>query len=692
MCGIAGVIWTAGARPASLELVRAMTDRLAHRGPDDSGYYHSLDLPCGGVWRPNTGFTVDDANIEARQRPLTAAPGAALGHRRLSIIDLSTSGRQPLTNEDGTLWITFNGEIYNYQELHRELVARGHRFHTATDTEAIVHLYEEYGPACVHRLQGMFAFAIWNARSSELFLARDRLGKKPLVYYHSHDRLLFASELKSLLVSADVPRRLDLVAVDEFLTYQYVPAPRCILSDVRKLPPAHWATYRDGKLTLQRYWQPAQDDIAPNTDTSLSDQASASSPRTTGSVHPAATYEDRQVQLRTLLTEAVRLRLRSDVPSGAFLSGGVDSTIIAGLMRQEAGTAIDTFSIGFSVKQFDERQFARLAAERFGTRHHEFLVEPSALDVLPKLVWHYDEPFADSSAIPTYYLSQVTRQHVTVALSGDGGDELFAGYERYLAVELAAWMDLLPASLRRAFSSTLGRLLPGSTTAKSSLRRLKRFVQEVGAEPVERYLGWISIFNSARRAELYSDSTREALHGQDAGHILRRAFHEAPHSDVVSRAAYADVLTYLPGDILTKVDIASMANGLEVRAPFLDQHVVQFAMNLQVGDKRSGWRGKRILLDAFRDLVPSAIRHRTKMGFGVPLDTWFRGALRDLVRDTLLSERARARGLFADGAVRRLVDEHDTRAVDHSARLWALIVLELWQQTFLDTPGAELCQ
>ena len=426
MCGIAGAAWSSEAAPLLRETLERMTSAIRHRGPDDAGVYFSTGESSG--------------------------PGAALGFRRLSIIDLST-GHQPLANEDETVWIVFNGEIYNYRELRADLEARGHRFRTNTDTECIVHLYEDLGSECVNRLRGMFAFAIWDDRNKRLMLARDRIGKKPLFYRLDRGQLTFASELKSLLLVPGAPRRLNPRAVDSYLCYQYVPHPDCILQDYHKLPPAHVAVFENGLLSVRRYWRPPY-------------QRGSEAELPVAPTSPDAWRRE----LRRVLTEAVRLRMRSDVPLGAFLSGGIDSTIITGLMQELSDRPIHTFSIGFSVKEFDERSFAREAAKHLKTDHHELVVEPNAVEILPKLIWHYDEPFADSSAIPTMYLSQMTRQHVTVALSGDGGDELFAGYPRYQAVRLAAMFDRLPSPIKRLLTAEFWQRLPSGTSKNSPLR------------------------------------------------------------------------------------------------------------------------------------------------------------------------------------------------------------------------------
>jgi asparagine synthase (glutamine-hydrolysing) len=674
MCGIAGATWTADGEPLSAETVARMTEAVAHRGPDDEGTY----------------FSPDPGKRPGRcERP--GRSGVALGHRRLSIIDLA-GGHQPLSNEDGTVWIVFNGEIYNFAELRGQLESRGHTFRTHCDTETIVHLYEEHGTGCLEHLRGMFAFAIWDDRRKSLFLARDRLGQKPLVYREDRGRLLFASELKALLQVPGVPRTLNRRAVDSFLTYQYVPYPECILDGFRKLPPAHFAVYENGTLTLARYWSPPfgiedDEEMRSVRDEEFSTHPSSPHPLiplSAASATQPQTPEQWRTALRETLTEAVRLRLRSDVPLGAFLSGGIDSTIITGLMQQLSATPVHTFSIGFPVKEFDESAFAKETAAFLGTDHHEFRVEPRALDILPKLIHHFDEPFADSSAIPTMYLAQMTRREVTVALSGDGGDELFAGYDRYRAVQLATRFDRLPGPLRSLLASPMWQKIPASVEQKSFRRRLKRFLAALGEPPERRYLTWVAIFDAARRTQLYTEEFRESLHGHDPTDFLLQAYAECPDRDFTTRTTCADVLTYLPCDILTKVDIASMTYGLECRSPFLDHRVAELAAAMPLELKLRGKQGKRILRETFADLIPSSIARRPKMGFGVPLDHWFRNELRPLLHDTLLSERSLSRGYFRPETVRQLIDEHVTGRWDHSYRLWALLVLELWQQTWLD--------
>jgi asparagine synthase (glutamine-hydrolysing) len=560
MCGIAGLSWSNPERVPSIAEVRRMVDVLQHRGPDDSGIYHSQ---IGLLGRNSV---LDASGSTASQCGAASLRGVILGHRRLSIIDLA-GGRQPLSNEDGTVWVALNGEIYNYRELRSNLQSRGHRFATESDTEVIVHLYEEYGDDCVLHLRGMFAFSLWDQRRSRLLLARDRLGQKPLVYRYHAGRVDFASELKALLQLQDSPRDINPVAIDQYLTYQYVPHTGSILKGYSKLPPGHLATFEDGKLSIRRYWSPPYEpEVTPG-----EAKLAFSGEKTTAA--------EVRSGLRETLTESVRLRMRSDVPLGAFLSGGIDSTIITGLMQELSEQPVHSFSIGFPVAKFDERSFAREAARHLGTIHHEKVVEPSALSILPKLIWHYDEPLSDSSAIPMMYLSEMTREFVTVALSGDGADELFAGYDRYRAVRLAAAFDYLPRPIRCLFASRFWQRIPASVEQKSFRRRLKRFMDALGEEPQRRYLSWINIFDHSRRREIYSDRMIEQLGDADAASFLQSAYAECPSRDFVTQTTCADVLTYLPCDILTKVDIASMAYGLECRSPFLDHKVAELRAN-----------------------------------------------------------------------------------------------------------------
>ncbi len=639
MCGICGAAWTESARaPGDAELA-AMVARLEHRGPDDSGTRR------------------DDHS--------------ALGFRRLAIVDLP-GGHQPLGNEDGTVWTVFNGEIYNFPALRRRLEARGHRLRSSGDTEVLVHLYEDEGTGMFALLRGMFALAIWDEPRRRLVLGRDRLGQKPLLYRHDPGRIAFASELKALLAlpESEVPRAVDPLALDQYLTFGYVPHPRTILRGVHKLPPAHFAVWHEGRLELGRYWDPDWDvevDRPPGEDAE---------------------------QLRAALDEAVREQMVADVPLGAFLSGGVDSTIIVGLMQRASARPVKTFSIGFGDPAFDESRFAALAARALGTDHHAFTVEPRAWETLPALAAQFDEPFADSSALPTWHVARETRKHVTVALTGDAGDELFAGYDRYRAVALAAWLDRLPDAPRAFLGGPLARVLPASVRAKTRLRQARRMLEGIGQAPEARYLRWVQMFDEPTRAGLYSDDfldhlARAGRAGPEEGDpasVLARAFAAAPGRDPVTRATIVDLLTYLPGDLLVKVDLASMGNSLECRSPFLDHRVVELALAMPARRKLRlrGGRSKVVLKEAFADILPPEIRNRPKMGFGVPLDRWFRGELKDELRAVLLDPRTLGRNLFRPGAVEAMVDEHVRSRQDHAYRLWALLMLELWFRHHVD--------
>src|SRR5215831_13542747 len=629
MCGIAGIISESG---GLLETQLApMIEAQAHRGPD-----------AWGVWS-------DDL--------------CALGHRRLSIIDLSEAGRQPMANADGGILITFNGEIYNFQQLRRELESLGHNFRTRTDTEAIIYAYERWGVDCLHRLRGMFAFGIWDRKRRRLFLARDRVGKKPLFYGQFGDRFLFASELQGILADGDVPREVNPRAIDAYLSYGYIPAPQTAFKGVYKLPPAHYLTL-DLKPTgfekhIERYWSL---DYEPKIRISEAEACEV---------------------LREKMSEAVRLRMISDVPLGAFLSGGIDSSIVVGLMAKVSGAKVKTFSIGFNEAAYDETAHARRIAERWDTDHHEFIVEPDALSILPKLVRHYGEPYADSSAIPTFYVAQMTRRHVTVALNGDGGDESFAGYDRYLANHLAERMQSVPGMATAA--RALGRVIPDSINPKSRVRQARRFLAVASRPMAERYPRWLKMFQDEAKPRLYSPEFIGQLNGQGDGWLKSLFGQSPPHDsqlDPVDAAMAVDVVSYLPYDLLVKVDITSMANSLEARSPFLDHEVMEFAARLPAGIKFRGGRLKHLLKLAFADLLPSENVNRRKMGFGVPVGQWFRGPLRELLQDALFSQPSLERGYFLEPEVRRLVDEHLESAADHSFQLWNLLMLELWHREF----------
>ena len=682
MCGICGAVWTRESGAVAQETLDRATDALRRRGPDDRGT----------ILRPlNPGASLSEK-------------GLAFGHRRLAIVDLTSAGRQPFSNADRTVWLTFNGEIYNFVELRDELRKRGRVFRTETDVEVLLQAYEEYGLDCLAKFDGMFAFAIWDEPRRRLLLARDRVGKKPLVYRLENDRVLFASELKSLKEFPNVPRELDLVALRLYLTYQYVPHPRTIYKGISKLPPASYMLWQEGREPLvERYWRAEElanfndsEGLAPDELERLRKTgalgAAALGPETALNLTRASFDEVRQ-ELRRRLEDAVRVRMRCDVPFGAFLSGGVDSTIVAGLMRKFSSKKIRTFSIGFAQKEYDETPFAKRTAERFGSEHTEFFVEPKAKEILPELVRQYDEPFADSSAIPTWYLCQTTRSEATVALGGDGGDELFGGYDRYKALRLSLGLNYLPRGLRKLLAGPIRSLIPNSVKQRSPLRRARRFLETAGMDAIEQYLQWIAIFNRSRTSALLSDDYWSACRAEgedvaqprpsatdlDSIDFLQDAFGKFAKRDLTSAVSFADILTYLPCDIMTKVDIASMSHALETRAPLLDPNVLELALQIPLRHKLQGRVGKRILREACRDQLPAEIDARPKTGFGVPLDSWFRNELNTTLKEALFDKSTRRLPYFNHAYVERLVREHEERQFDHSARLWALLVFRLWE-------------
>jgi len=637
MCGICGKLNFTG-EPPSEALIRSMALTLVHRGPDDEGVYV----------KGNVG----------------------LGHRRLSIIDLTPAGHQPMCNEDGTVWIVFNGEIYNFLDLKKDLEKKGHLFRSHSDTEVILHLYEEEGIDCVRKLRGMFVFGIWDERDRTLFLARDRVGKKPLFYYLHRDCLIFASEIKAILRDPTVQRTPDLTAIHHYLTYQSVPSPYSAFEGIRKLPPAHYLVCRDGKIGIEQYWK-----------LSYLPKFSASTPGEIKGLHE---------ELLERLKEAVRMRLISDVPLGAFLSGGMDSSVVVALMSQVTERPVKTFSIGFHEEAYDELSYAKMVAEKFRTEHTEFKVRPDAVEVLPKLVWHYNEPFADSSAIPSYYVSKLAREHVTVILNGDGGDESFAGYERYMANELAMRFEKIPSLLRKKLLPALAALLPPSSDPNGFFWRLKRFTQTLALSPELRNAHWLCYFNNEMKAGLYTEGFKEKTEGTDSFDIILEKYRQAEADTFTDRTLFADLSLYLPDTLLVKMDIASMANALEARSPFLDHELMEFAARIPAHLKLHRGRTKIILKDTFRDILPQRVIERKKMGFGVPIDHWFRNELKEMAYDILLGDRCIGRGYFDRGYIRKILDEHMSGKWNWHYHIYNLLMLELWHRTFIDAAGDEL--
>jgi asparagine synthase (glutamine-hydrolysing) len=622
MCGIAGFLVAEQDLDAAAASVRRMCDRMEHRGPDDHG--------------------------------LLVADPMVLGHRRLSIIDLRSEAAQPMTNEDDSLALVVNGEIYNFAELRAELERKGHRFKSNSDSEVVLHLYEEEGPDCLPRLRGMYALALWDKGRQRLLLARDRFGKKPLYYHHGPHGLVFASELQALVACGHVTREVDLDAVDAYLALQYVPAPRTAYLGIRKLLPGHSLGCQPGQAPSLRRYYALRFDRRTDLD-----------------------FEEAKLELQRLVQEAVRIRMVSDVPLGAFLSGGVDSSLVVACMARASSRPVQTFSIGFPSQDHSELAYAGRVARLFGTEHHEMVVAPDMVSIIPKLVHHYGEPYGDTSAVPTWYLSQFTRQHVTVALSGDAGDEGFAGYNRYQYARIARALTGLPGPVPALLTGLLSRLpLP-------ALQPIRDFGRRLMQDEASRYLGFIAHFPHDDRLGLYSTQMRDRFARDPIGLDFAERLRASSARDPVSRLQDLDFQTYLPDDILVKVDIASMAHALEVRCPLLDHEVVEFAASLPSKMKLRGLTGKAILKAAAADWLPRNILDRRKQGFALPIDRWMREDLAGMSRDLLLDPTARARGLFSPAAVEQLLTRHQ-EGESRGLQIWNLLMLEHWFRAFID--------
>jgi asparagine synthase (glutamine-hydrolysing) len=624
MCGICGQVNINSARPVDRTVLERMNTVIRHRGPDSDGFYIH-----GGV---------------------------GLAARRLAIIDLIT-GDQPLSNENGTIWIVFNGEIYNFPELRSKLEAKGHIFRSNSDTETIVHLYEEHGSACVEQLRGMFAFAIWDENQRQLLLARDRLGVKPLYYTEYDGALLFGSELKCILEYPNLSREIDLEAIHHYLTLQYVPDPWTAFKGIQKLAPAHRLIWREGEILIDRYW-----DLAFEPKLELSE-------------------DDIEQSLRELVTEAVRIRLVSDVPLGAHLSGGIDSSIVVGLMAGMVNQPVKTFSIGFKEGGFNELPYARQVAQEFSTDHHEFILEPNAVEVLPKLVQHFDEPFADPAAIPTWYLAQMTHRHVTVALNGDGGDEAFAGYQRYYGDLIADLYRLVPGYLRHTVINRVLQVLPVQNDRppeRSKIMALRQLASAAELSNAASVVRWERFFSEVEKFTLYNDNMRTAINNSPSTQLLEETYRQAKANNRLDRTLYTDIHNYLPGALLPKVDRTTMASSLEARSPFLDHHVMEFAARLPTSYKIRGQQTKWILRKVFADLLPTEIAKRGKVGFSIPLGMWFRDSLYPAARDLLLAPDTRLHDYFNPVVVSELLEQNKRGQMDHGKRIWSLLNLEVW--------------
>jgi asparagine synthase (glutamine-hydrolysing) len=630
MCGIAAIA-DFGATP-DVRTAERMRDAMVHRGPDQAGLY-------------------SDEKI-------------VLAMRRLAIIDVA-GGDQPISNEDGSVVVVLNGEIYNFRELRRDLSRSGHTFRTASDTEVLVHLYEEHGDELVHKLRGMFAFALWDRRRGRLLCARDRVGKKPLFWYRRSHGVTLASELSALLVDESIPREIDPRALDAYLLLQYVPDPLCAIAGVQKLPAGSRLVVDASGARVDRWWklgfEPKLADLAPG---------------------------EAEEGVWALLLEATRIRLMSEVPLGAFLSGGLDSSAVVAAMAHQSTTRVKTFSITFDETDFDEGPYARRVAEYFDTDHHEFHVRPDALEIMPRLARHYGEPFADPAAIPTFHLAEQTSAHVTVALNGDGGDECFAGYARYVRAQRLGPLFRVPRPIRQAAARSAAAL--GARANSPRTRRRADWIADVLAMTLpEFYATSLTAFDAEARRGLIAPEVREQLQGRAAEDVLLSAWDEVTADNLVDRMLGADIETYLAGDLLPKVDVATMAYSVEARSPMLDHELMEFAARLPIDQKLNDGDSKAVLRSAMRGKLPDEVLDRPKMGFGVPLKHWFRGQLTDLPDEMLLDSAACTAPLLRRERVAELIDEHRDGRDDHSLRLWVLLQLETWcREVLVGAPRA----
>lgn len=626
MCGIVGKYNFQKNIPVDEDLIRKMCSQITHRGPDDEGVYVKESI--------------------------------GLGMRRLSIIDLK-GGNQPIFNEDKTIVIVYNGETYNFVELREVLEKKGHQFYTATDTEVLVHAYEEYGINFIKDIRGMFALSLWDGRKKRLILARDRMGQKPLYYREKDGTLWFCSEIKSMLMDPSIERIPDIKSLDYYLTFNYIPAPRTIFEGIKKLPPATMLICENGQTRIEKYW---------TLDNSISNTMDENE------------YAD---HLYELLSESVKMRLISDVPLGAFLSGGIDSSIIVGLMAEHSSLPVKTFSIGFSEEEFSELEYARVIAKRFSTDHHEYIVTSDVKDLIPKLIWYFNEPVGDSSAIPTYYVSKMTRQSVTVALSGDGADEQFCGYGKYPIIQNIISKNSLNGRLRSLVGKVILNKDLDFLSVDSIFKRIQKSIGYRFSPPKDRDFMWISHFNSSFKNKLYSAEIKDNIQKQQARAFYKSKTDQSPNKDILSQIMFADLTGYLPDDLLVKVDIASMANSLEVRSPFLDHKFVEFAVAIPNSLKLRHGETKYILKKAFARLLPDEVLERKKMGFSIPIDKWFRHDLREFSYETLLDCNKEIKDYFDQKFLKHMLDAHCSGVANYGTKLWLLINFALWDDMFI---------
>jgi len=622
MCGICGIVSFNDNKPVKEEEIKVMTSRIIHRGPDDWGIFFK-------------------------------SPSVGLGMRRLSIIDLTT-GKQPIHNEKGNIQIVFNGEIYNFKELREDLEKQGHKFYTSSDTEVIVHLYEEYNTDCLEFLRGMFAFALWDDDKRRLFIARDRFGIKPLHYTFDNKKIIFASEIKSILSCQGVERQLDYSALDRYLTFEYIPAPQTIFKNIKKLLPGHYLIYQGETLKINKYW-----------DINFTEKKDFS-----------------QEEFIETFKKSVNYRLISDVPLGAFLSGGIDSSSVVALMTQLSNKPVKTFSIGFEDKSYNELKYARIIARQFNTDHHEFILEPNIPSLINKLVDYLDEPLADFSIIPTYLVSQMARQYVTVALSGDGGDEIFAGYETYLAQKVSRVYGKLPSLLRHRLISPLLKMVPPGSQKKGLINYLRRFTAGEILPDELQHLRWMIFLRDSERGKLYSSDFQKERENADVYQPWKEYFNRMAGENFLNQDQYVDIKTYLSEDILLKVDRMSMANSLEVRVPILDHKLVELAASFPPSLRMKGFSTKFIFKKTMEKILPKEIIYRPKQGFSIPVKNWFRKDLKKMLLEVLSEEQIKKNRLFNYSYIERLIQEHLEGKENHSHCLWALMIFNLWQERY----------
>lgn len=643
MCGICGFVGN-----EDENLLKRMLGVLSHRGLDDEGVYFGETLNVKGE----------------RYR-------VGLGHRRLAVIDLSLAGHQPMSNEDGSIWITYNGEIYNFRKLGEKLKVKGHRFRSKSDTEVIIHAYEEWGVGCVNKLRGMFAFALWDSNDEKLFLVRDRIGIKPLYYSQFQDKFFFASEIKSILQYGGFERSIDHQALFYFLTFLYIPAPLTIFKNIKKLPAGHMLIYKNEKIEIRKYW-----------DLKFSHQSSVTSHQK-GAIQKYCKEKVYQV-----MKETVESHLVSDVPLGVFLSGGMDSSTVVGLMSELSPKPVKTFSIGYGreAKSYNELEYARIVAKHFKTDHYEFILDPKVIEILPKIVWHLDEPLADSSAILTYLVSEAAKRHVTVALTGIGGDEVFGGYPRYIGAMLAEYYARIPFQIKKKGSRWV-EYLPENSKSRNIPGWIKRFIR-AGTLPEDlRYISWVSFLNPSKKEAIFTQEFLSEVGSFDPLGLHQNYYNKLETKDKLKKISYLDTKTYLPDDLLMMGDKMGMANSLEIRVPFCDHEVVEFAFSIPTELKFKGFKLKALMKQAFSELLPPQIIHREKRGFMVPISQWFKKELKPFTLKLLSEENVRKRNILKYDYVKWVLDRHFSGKQNLSDQIWAILTLEIWYRIYIDNSG-----